>query len=188
MVLRGRQEAPGRGTPSAAEVIRQRRNAFDCICKISVVSALTAFFLHLSDHPEDDEEIGGFMFDFLFAAQDASTSSLCWAVSTLDSHPEVLARVRAEVSAAWSPDSGKPMTAETIQGMRYTQAAALDASPPLLRVLPHRRPCMREVRRPWIREGRGRGMRGRRDEQRGGERKGAEEQSASGGAARGGDD
>ena len=136
----------------------------------------------------DDEEIGGFMFDFLFAAQDASTSSLCWAVSALDSHPEVLARVRAEVSAAWSPDSGEPMTAETIQGMRYTQAAALDASPPLLRVLPHRRPWMREVRRPWIREGRGRGMRGRRDEQRGGERRGAEEQSASGGAARGGDD
>ncbi|PWZ33314.1 Cytochrome P450 710A11 [Zea mays] len=72
----------------------------------------------------DDEEIGGFMFDFLFAAQDASTSSLCWAVSALDSHPEVLARVRAEVSAAWSPDSGEPMTAETIQGMRYTQAVA----------------------------------------------------------------
>ena len=33
-------------------MIRQRRNAFDCICKISVVSALTAFFLLLSDHPE----------------------------------------------------------------------------------------------------------------------------------------
>lgn len=71
-----------------------------------------------------DEEIGGFMFDFLFAAQDASTSSLCWAVSALDSHPEVLARVRAEVSASWSPESGGPMTAETIQGMRYTQAVA----------------------------------------------------------------
>jgi cytochrome P450 len=81
-------------------VIRQRRNTFDCICKISVASALTAFFLHLSDHPEDNVEIGGFMFDFLFMVQDASTSSLCWAVSALDSHPEVLARVRAEVSAA----------------------------------------------------------------------------------------
>jgi hypothetical protein len=29
------------------------------------------------------EEIGGYVFDFLFAAQDASTSSLCWAVSAL---------------------------------------------------------------------------------------------------------
>ncbi|KAJ0016876.1 hypothetical protein Pint_09985 [Pistacia integerrima] len=37
-----------------------------------------------------DHEIAGHLFDFLFAAQDASTSSLLWAVSLLDSHPEVL--------------------------------------------------------------------------------------------------
>ncbi|KAL6838653.1 hypothetical protein ACP4OV_031367 [Aristida adscensionis] len=71
-----------------------------------------------------DEEIGGFMFDFLFAAQDASTSSLCWAVSALDSHPEVLARVRAEVAGVWSPEKGEPITAEQLLGMRYTQAVA----------------------------------------------------------------
>jgi cytochrome P450 family 710 subfamily A protein len=34
-------------------------------------------------------------------------------VSALDSHLEVLARVHVEVSAAWSPDSGEPMMAET---------------------------------------------------------------------------
>ncbi|KAK1663032.1 hypothetical protein QYE76_051191 [Lolium multiflorum] len=72
----------------------------------------------------DDEELGGFLFDFLFAAQDASTSSLCWAVSALESHPAVLARVRAEVAAVWSPDSREPITAEKIHGMRYTQAVA----------------------------------------------------------------
>uniref|UniRef100_A0ACD5VGQ9 Uncharacterized protein n=1 Tax=Avena sativa TaxID=4498 RepID=A0ACD5VGQ9_AVESA len=72
----------------------------------------------------DDEELGGFLFDFLFAAQDASTSSLCWAVSALDAHPDVLARVRAEVAAAWSPESGELMTAEKIQAMKYTQAVA----------------------------------------------------------------
>ncbi|KAL5227752.1 hypothetical protein ABZP36_016017 [Zizania latifolia] len=72
----------------------------------------------------DDEELGGFIFDFLFAAQDASTSSLCWAVSALDSHPDVLARVRAEVSSLWSPDSGEPITAEKIAKMKYTQAVA----------------------------------------------------------------
>jgi hypothetical protein len=83
--------------------------------------------------------------------------------------------VLVEVSVAWSPDSGEPMMAETNQGKWYTQAAALDASPPLLRLLPHRCPWMREVWRPWIREGHGRGMRGRRDEQRSDERRGAEE-------------
>jgi sterol 22-desaturase len=72
----------------------------------------------------DDEEVGGFLFDFLFAAQDASTSSLCWAVSALDAHPDVLARVRAEVAAVWSPDSGEPVTADQILAMRYTQAVA----------------------------------------------------------------
>ncbi|XP_037431847.1 cytochrome P450 710A1-like [Triticum dicoccoides] len=72
----------------------------------------------------DDVELGGFLFDFLFAAQDASTSSLCWAVSALASHPDVLARVRAEVSAIWSPESGEPITGEMIQQMKYTHAVA----------------------------------------------------------------
>ncbi|KAG6501638.1 cytochrome P450 710A11-like [Zingiber officinale] len=71
-----------------------------------------------------DIEIGGHLFDFLFAAQDASTSSLLWAVAALDAHPEVLARVRAEVSALWSPESGLPITAEQIRKMRYTEAVA----------------------------------------------------------------
>ncbi|KAK7845535.1 cytochrome p450 710a11 [Quercus suber] len=34
---------------------------------------------------------------YLFTAQDASTSSLLWVVTLLDSHPEVLAKVREEV-------------------------------------------------------------------------------------------
>uniref|UniRef100_J3KXK4 C-22 sterol desaturase n=1 Tax=Oryza brachyantha TaxID=4533 RepID=J3KXK4_ORYBR len=72
----------------------------------------------------DDEELGGLLFDFLFAAQDASTSSLCWAVSALDAHPDVLARVRAEVAPLWSPESGEPITAEKIAEMKYTKAVA----------------------------------------------------------------
>ncbi|XP_052140348.1 cytochrome P450 710A1-like [Oryza glaberrima] len=71
-----------------------------------------------------DMETGNLLFDFLFAAQDASTSSLCWAVSALDSHPDVLARVRAEVAALWSPESGEPITAEMMTEMKYTQAVA----------------------------------------------------------------
>ncbi|CAN1145804.1 Cytochrome P450 710A1 [Linum perenne] len=71
-----------------------------------------------------DAEIGGFLFDFLFAAQDASTSSILWAVSLLDSHPEVLSRVRAEVEGLWSPESDALITAEQIREMRYTQMVA----------------------------------------------------------------
>lgn len=69
-------------------------------------------------------EIGGYLFDFLFAAQDASTSSLLWAVTLLDSHPEVLERVRKEVAGIWLPESDAPISAEQLREMKYTEAVA----------------------------------------------------------------
>ncbi|PSS02936.1 Cytochrome P450 710A11 like [Actinidia chinensis var. chinensis] len=69
-------------------------------------------------------EIGGHLFDFLFAAQDASTSSLLWAVALLDAHPEILAKVRREVSRVWSPESDAPITTEQLREMKYTEAVA----------------------------------------------------------------
>ncbi|KAL1805767.1 hypothetical protein ACET3Z_028835 [Daucus carota] len=69
-------------------------------------------------------EIGGHIFDFLFAAQDASTSSLLWAVTLLDSHQDVLENVRREVAGIWTPESGKYITAEQLREMKYTEAVA----------------------------------------------------------------
>ncbi|VFQ58800.1 unnamed protein product [Cuscuta campestris] len=69
-------------------------------------------------------EIGGHLFDFLFAAQDASTSSLLWAVALLESHPEVLERVRSEVKKYWSPESGEDIAAEQLREMKYVEAVA----------------------------------------------------------------
>ncbi|PKI67981.1 hypothetical protein CRG98_011577 [Punica granatum] len=74
-------------------------------------------------HP-GDREIGGHLFDFLFAAQDASTSSLLWAVTLLDSHPVVLAKVREEVARIWSPESNTLITGEQLREMKYTEAVA----------------------------------------------------------------
>ncbi|KAH8510958.1 hypothetical protein H0E87_008478 [Populus deltoides] len=71
-----------------------------------------------------EAEIGGHLFDFLFAAQDASTSSLLWAVALLDSHPEVLLKVRKEVSSFWSPESDDLINTEQLREMKYTQAVA----------------------------------------------------------------
>ncbi|KAF0924831.1 hypothetical protein E2562_014930 [Oryza meyeriana var. granulata] len=87
----------------------------------------------------NDEEIGGILFDILFAAQDASTSCLCWAVSALDSHPDVLDRVRAEVATLWSTESGEPITAEKITEMKYTQAVAREVvrNRPPATLVPH---------------------------------------------------
>ncbi|XP_051136071.1 cytochrome P450 710A11-like [Andrographis paniculata] len=69
-------------------------------------------------------EIGGHLFDFLFASQDASTSSLLWAIAYLDSHPHVLERVRKEVLIHWSPDSDSVLTGEQLREMKYTEAVA----------------------------------------------------------------
>lgn len=69
-------------------------------------------------------EIGGHLFDFLFASQDASTSSLLWAVAYLDSHPHVLKRVREEVAKYWVPESNSPITGEKLKEMKFTEAVA----------------------------------------------------------------
>ncbi|GAB2226765.1 hypothetical protein Droror1_Dr00022586 [Drosera rotundifolia] len=71
-----------------------------------------------------NSEIGGHLFDFLFAAQDASTSSLLWAVTLLESHPDALSQVRDEVVRVLPSDPAAPITADLLSGMKYTQAVA----------------------------------------------------------------
>ncbi|GLJ07654.1 hypothetical protein SUGI_0071820 [Cryptomeria japonica] len=68
----------------------------------------------------DDIEMGGFLFDFLFAAQDASTSSLVWAVTLLESNPEILEKVREEQRRI-RPDFDAPISSEQIREMKYTE-------------------------------------------------------------------
>ncbi|KAI5080721.1 hypothetical protein GOP47_0003904, partial [Adiantum capillus-veneris] len=71
---------------------------------------------HLAPPPHSsDKEIGHHVFDFLFAAQDASTSSLVWAVTLLESHPKVLEKVRAEQSMF-----SAPFSPEKLRNMKYT--------------------------------------------------------------------
>lgn len=74
--------------------------------------------------PIDHKELGGHLFDFLFAAQDASTSSLLWAITLLDSHPDVLQRVRSEVANIWNPETDEPISAEQLREMKFTAAVA----------------------------------------------------------------
>ena len=71
-----------------------------------------------------DVEIRSYLFDFLFAAQDSSTSSLLWAMTLLDSHPEVLAKVREEVESIWLPESDSLIAGDQIVEMKYMHAVA----------------------------------------------------------------
>ncbi|KAJ7968927.1 Cytochrome P450 [Quillaja saponaria] len=98
-----------------------------CLIDFWMQETLSEISAAVKDSPppySSNREIGGYLFDFLFAAQDASTSSLLWAVTLLDSHPNVLAKVRDEVSKIWSPESDTLITAEQLREMKYTAAVA----------------------------------------------------------------
>lgn len=65
-----------------------------------------------------DLEVAKVLLDFLFASQDASTSSLTFSLHLLCEHPEVLAKVRAE-QALIRPDRSVPITQEMLASMKY---------------------------------------------------------------------
>lgn len=64
------------------------------------------------------QEIAFTVLDFLFASQDASTSSIVWAVQLLADHPDILRRVREE-QAAVRPNN-ETITNELLGQMHYT--------------------------------------------------------------------
>jgi cytochrome P450 family 710 subfamily A protein len=66
-----------------------------------------------------DEEISRITLDFLFAAQDASTSSLTFAVHELCKDPEILEKVRNEQKLI-RPDPSASITPDTLTQMKYT--------------------------------------------------------------------
>jgi len=72
------------------------------------------------DAPKEfnNKEIGLTILSMIFASQDASTSSLTWAVQALADHPDVLQRVREE-QARIRPN-GEEISYENLQQMTYT--------------------------------------------------------------------
>lgn len=71
-----------------------------------------------------DREMGLVMMDFLFAAQDASTSSLLWTLTLMDEHPEVLQRVRLEQQEIEAMQFDT--TYEKLGKMTYTKAVVME--------------------------------------------------------------
>ena len=70
------------------------------------------------DHA-DDFQMASTVLDFLFAAQDASTSSLAQTVALMSDYPEVLAKVRMEQERV-NPNND-PITYEKLLEMTYTR-------------------------------------------------------------------
>ena len=66
-----------------------------------------------------DEEIAKISLDFLFAAQDASTSSLTFAIHELCKHPDVFQKLREEQRVIRS-DLSEEISSDRLPEMRYT--------------------------------------------------------------------
>ena len=67
-----------------------------------------------------DLEIAKIILDFLFASQDASTSSLTFTVHLLNEHPDVARRVREEQDRV-RPDKSAAITWDVLQTMTFTR-------------------------------------------------------------------
>lgn len=66
----------------------------------------------------DDHDIACTVLDFLFASQDASSSSLTWMTHLFPRHRDVLERV-IEEQRRLRPDGSQPFTLEALQDMAY---------------------------------------------------------------------
>ncbi|OBT94606.1 hypothetical protein VE01_07947 [Pseudogymnoascus verrucosus] len=69
-----------------------------------------------------DEEIGQTIFTFLFASQDASSSSTTWLFQILAQRPDVLDRVREENLAVRQGDKNRPFDLDMYESLTYTNA------------------------------------------------------------------
>ncbi|KAJ5902828.1 cytochrome p450 61 [Penicillium taxi] len=82
-----------------------------------------------------NEEISETLFTFLFAAQDASSSSTTWVFQVLAQRPDVLDKVREENLAARGGDRNKSFDLPMLEGLTYTNAVIKE-------ILRHRPPVI----------------------------------------------
>jgi C-22 sterol desaturase len=69
-----------------------------------------------------NDEIGQTMFTFLFASQDASSSSTTWLFQVLAQRPDVLERLREENLAVRGGDRKRPLDLAMFESLTYTNA------------------------------------------------------------------
>lgn len=88
---------------------------------ISVLKSINEAKLNNQCDPlhSTNEEIAKITLDFLFASQDASTSSLTFAIHELSKHADILEKVRQEQEQL-RPDPLTPITPELLTQMKYT--------------------------------------------------------------------
>ena len=84
-----------------------------------------------------DAEIATTLFTFLFASQDASSSSTTYLFQLMAQHPEMLDRVREENLAVRNGDPDAPITLDMLESMTWTNAVVKEVlryRPPVIMV------------------------------------------------------
>ncbi|BGP45698.1 RNA polymerase C-22 sterol desaturase [Rhodotorula kratochvilovae] len=84
-----------------------------------------------------DKEMALVLLSFIFASQDAMSSSITFAFQLLADHPEVLAKVREEQSRVRAGDLDSPMSLAWLEQMPYTNAVTKEVlryRPPVIMV------------------------------------------------------
>lgn len=88
----------------------------------------------------DERNMGRTVLDFLFAAQDATNSSLTYSLDVLDSHQDVLLKMRREVLSEFPPGEqqiyGQPRSAESLAYIGRVTNQMLHHKPPVP-MIPH---------------------------------------------------
>ncbi|KAK3313387.1 cytochrome P450 [Apodospora peruviana] len=82
-----------------------------------------------------DQEIGETLFGFLFASQDAGSSSMTWLFQVLAQRPDVLVKIRKENLAARDGDATKAFDVAMVESLTYTTAVIKE-------ILRHRPPVI----------------------------------------------
>ncbi|GJN88232.1 hypothetical protein Rhopal_001197-T1 [Rhodotorula paludigena] len=84
-----------------------------------------------------DKEMALVLLSFIFASQDAMSSSITFAFQLLADHPEVLAKVREEQARVRAGDHDSPMSLAWLEQMPYTNAVTKEVlryRPPVIMV------------------------------------------------------
>jgi C-22 sterol desaturase len=74
-----------------------------------------------------DQEMANVVFTFLFASQDAMSSSLIYGFQHLADHPDVMAKLRAEQAEIRKGDYSSAMTMEMLDQMPYLRAVVRES-------------------------------------------------------------
>ena len=105
---------------------RLSRESEEAVClldfwMVSTLKSVQEAELNQQPRPEHttDEEMANITLDFVFAAQDASTSSLTFAIHEIAKHPHVLEKIREEQRRI-RPERSAAITAEHLTDMKYT--------------------------------------------------------------------